>query len=314
MSSTRSSCRSTPNTSATARGPSCLCWVGCPLGWPWWQPWGSAALCLSWLPSRSAEPRKGLKPLCAAAPVTAGSCQQPPSLPALGIREQDEWAEGEEDRAEGDRGSGCLMAWREAWHRTLDGMGKHREKGPRHGGSDPAWAEPLHWHLRCHPGRELQALAGSNHPIPVHPIPLHPLWTPQEGRGHPSAGAVLRSLGVSLAEAPTAQPEAPAAPTKTGGSSPVAPREQGPDGFQMWLLAHQRSHGAPERWLPQLRVGQAALPGCLPGSVKPGKIAFRQQGGSLRAVLHHAPIHALHVPWVAVKGKALGSPSALGQR
>lgn len=63
-----------------------------------------------------------------------------------------------------------------------------------------------------------ELLAGSHCPVPA-----HPLRTPREGGGRPSPGAALRSLGVSLAEAPATRLEAPPAPPETGtsGSSPA---------------------------------------------------------------------------------------------
>ncbi|XP_054657324.1 receptor activity-modifying protein 2 isoform X4 [Grus americana] len=89
--------RSTPSTSPTARRPGPPGWAGCPPGWPWLWPWGSAALCPSQPPLRLAEPEKGLKSQRAAAqplpaPVPARGWKHPPSLPALGTNEWDEEA------------------------------------------------------------------------------------------------------------------------------------------------------------------------------------------------------------------------------
>ncbi|XP_049656903.1 receptor activity-modifying protein 2 isoform X1 [Accipiter gentilis] len=95
-------------------------------------------------------------------------------------------------------------------------------------------------------GWEPQVLAGSQCLIPACPVPARSLWTPQEGGGHRRPRAVLRSLGVSLAEAAAARLEAPVAPTKSGtrGSNPSAPRALRPDGFQTRSLARERSHSA----------------------------------------------------------------------
>lgn len=204
-SSTPSSCRSTLNTSPTARWPDPPVRAGCPPGWPWLRPWGWAASCPSQPPSRSAEPGKGLKcqrssaqPL--PAPVPVRGQQQPPSPPALGANERDEWAEGEGDRAERGRGSGCPrgMEW-VLWHGGRMGLGlwipasaPGGEKGPRRWvpsllGPSPPLGTPGPGQAGSTGGARLgrgepQALAGSHHPVPAHPVPSRPLRPPGRPR------------------------------------------------------------------------------------------------------------------------------------
>lgn len=118
-----------------------------------------------------------------------------------------------------------------------------------------------------------EPLAGSHRPVPA-----HPLRTPQEGGGRPSPGAALRSLGVSLAEAPATRPEAPPAPPERGtsGSSPGMTSRCG----------HSPAEGGC----------------CSPGSIRQlcqdlcrgaETQCDPQRGGSLRAALHCSPAPAL---------------------
>lgn len=146
-------------------------------------------------------------------------------------------------------------------------------------------------------------MAGSRHPVPAHPVPACPLWMPQDGEGHAEIIGCLPGRGSCR---PAGGSSGSNKEQDQGGSNPAAPGAPGPDGFQMQPLACERSRGALELWPGE---GRAALPGHLPGSATPGEIIFPQQGGSLRAELHQAPIDAR-----AVKGEALASRSTLGQR
>lgn len=209
------------------------------------------------------------------------------------------------------RGSGCLHLpqGRELW-----------EKGPRCcWGPDPAWAKPLPWHPRVGAGREHrgcqaggrwepQVLAGSHCLIPACPVPARSLWTPQEGGGHPRPRAVLRSLGVSLAEAAAARLEAPGAPT-------LLP--PGRYGLMVSRCGHSPAKGPTVPWSGGCRclgrVGRFCQDVCR-GARSPARSSFcsREAPSELHFIMLRFMLCASRGR--AVKGAALGSCSALGQR
>ncbi|XP_014814587.1 PREDICTED: collagen alpha-1(I) chain-like isoform X2 [Calidris pugnax] len=313
--------RSTPNTSPTAPWPSPPSWTGCPLAWPWLWPWGSAALCPSWVPSHSAEPKKGLKCHRAAAqpllaPVPAGGHQQPPTLLALGANKQEE---GEGNRESRDGGLGVPgdgvgpLALGGGWAWVLGphifpGGGRASGEGSKVVGPDPAWAEPL-------PRRGMAGMPGwggggapgfgwqpPSCPCPSRPIPS--LRTPGgraeitgclPGRGSPPPGQRLRQR---------------AGP---GGSHPVAPRA-------LALMASRCGHW-PVKSPAVPWSGSCPAWGASGGSARTlfarkraaGEIVFPQQGGSLRAQLHPAPTRSVRGElWAGVLPRARGETSSPG--
>lgn len=130
-------------------------------------------------------------------------------------------------------------------------------------------------------GGEPRPLAGSHCPVPAHPLRM-----PQEGGGRPSPGAALRSLGVSLAEAPATRPEAPPAPPERGtrGSSPAATGVLG--------MTSRYGHSPAEGGCCRLgSIRQLCQDLCWGAEAQCGP----QQGGSLRAARHCTPVPALRV-------------------
>lgn len=176
--------------------------------------------------------------------------------------------------------------------------------------SSAPWGGAGREHRRCQAGARGATALGWQ--PPSHPIPARALWMLREGGSCPGPRAVLRSLGVSLAEAPAAGWRLH---QRAGSGAPAL------QPLERWGTMASRCSCSPAEGPAVPWSAAAVARGALSrlcqdfgGSTKPSEIVSPQQGGSLRAAIHHAAIHALRGQGWAVKGEDPGSLSAAGQR